>query len=598
MDTSSLSSEVKTTGLVVSKTTLNDEDQLAAKADFVDIVVPECSMKTENQDSSLYKDNSYCTNESPNSFQNVSNPSAHHYSDNNTTLCLVPAASGLDLTPSATQSFTHWRRLKAHTPEINDMKSKDPTTSDILESKIFSPPVATSNSEMSLLFPVNSNPVSTCSTTSYSSTEISHSNMGLKNNCMYQNFRSPASAIIPLASGSLLLDSGKFCQSNSKWISSGSSGASITAALAGVNIPQRFKKGDVVKTPNGVRKKFNGKQWRRLCSREGCTKESQRRGFCSRHLSMKGKEMRVMGYAAAAAVAALNSSDSKYSTSSMSREHGSSRAQINSFTSTGLLSSSTPSLFITPSIFTPYKLTPFLPTSKSSTITPEMSASTSTTEVILASSSTTTAMMSTTTTTTTAISQQSAFSLPLTSIHFNDRYDSSIVPAAVGTQITSVPLQNPAFTHIIFNNPAGQMPSIQTPLALLPILTDSISVRDTSLKNQDVSRFPSDNLPDAWNNSTTTEKEMNSDFDKGHNSGNHYCDNGRKSPGHHESNSYKCSTSLSDSSQLTISVDIKPGQSVEMEVEQFLLNFSTVEVSNDPNYVKLVCKVFHTFFCN
>ncbi|TNN13118.1 Protein capicua [Schistosoma japonicum] len=275
--------------------------------------------------------------------------------------------------------------------------------------------------------------------------------------------------------------------------------------------------------------------------------------------------MRVMGYAAAAAVAALNSSDSKYSTSSMSREHGSSRAQINSFTSTGLLSSSTPSLFITPSIFTPYKLTPFLPTSKSSTITPEMSASTSTTEVILASSSTTTAMMSTTTTTTTAISQQSAFSLPLTSIHFNDRYDSSIVPAAVGTQITSVPLQNPAFTHIIFNNPAGQMPSIQTPLALLPILTDSISVRDTSLKNQDVSRFPSDNLPDAWNNSTTTEKEMNSDFDKGHNSGNHYCDNGRKSPGHHESNSYKCSTSLSDSSQLTISVDIKPGQSVEMD---------------------------------
>lgn len=45
--------------------------------------------------------------------------------------------------------------------------------------------------------------------------------------------------------------------------------------------------GDVVKTPNGVRKKFNGKQWRRLCSKEGCTKESQRRGFCSRHLSMK-----------------------------------------------------------------------------------------------------------------------------------------------------------------------------------------------------------------------------------------------------------------------------------------------------------------------
>ena len=35
---------------------------------------------------------------------------------------------------------------------------------------------------------------------------------------------------------------------------------------------------------------FNGKQWRRLCSREGCSKESQRRGYCSRHLSMRQEE--------------------------------------------------------------------------------------------------------------------------------------------------------------------------------------------------------------------------------------------------------------------------------------------------------------------
>ncbi|XP_053123853.1 protein capicua homolog isoform X2 [Hemicordylus capensis] len=54
---------------------------------------------------------------------------------------------------------------------------------------------------------------------------------------------------------------------------------------------QKYQKGDVVCTPNGIRKKFNGKQWRRLCSREGCMKESQRRGYCSRHLSMRTKEM-------------------------------------------------------------------------------------------------------------------------------------------------------------------------------------------------------------------------------------------------------------------------------------------------------------------
>lgn len=31
----------------------------------------------------------------------------------------------------------------------------------------------------------------------------------------------------------------------------------------------KYKKGDVVSAANGIRKKFNGKQWRRLCSREG-----------------------------------------------------------------------------------------------------------------------------------------------------------------------------------------------------------------------------------------------------------------------------------------------------------------------------------------
>jgi len=32
-----------------------------------------------------------------------------------------------------------------------------------------------------------------------------------------------------------------------------------------------------------------GKQWRKLCSKGDCMKESQRKGFCSRHLSMRSK---------------------------------------------------------------------------------------------------------------------------------------------------------------------------------------------------------------------------------------------------------------------------------------------------------------------
>ncbi|VDK21052.1 unnamed protein product [Taenia asiatica] len=85
--------------------------------------------------------------------------------------------------------------------------------------------------------------------------------------------------------------------------SSSMTGGSASPVIVSFQTEQKFSKGDVVKTPNGVRKKFNGKQWRRLCSKEGCTKESQRRGFCSRHLSMKGKEMRAFSYAAATAAA-------------------------------------------------------------------------------------------------------------------------------------------------------------------------------------------------------------------------------------------------------------------------------------------------------
>ncbi|XP_052619475.1 protein capicua homolog isoform X4 [Peromyscus californicus insignis] len=89
------------------------------------------------------------------------------------------------------------------------------------------------------------------------------------------------------------------CQEGSQGGSRSSSVASLekgAAPSARARTPltaaqQKYKKGDVVCTPNGIRKKFNGKQWRRLCSRDGCMKESQRRGYCSRHLSMRTKEM-------------------------------------------------------------------------------------------------------------------------------------------------------------------------------------------------------------------------------------------------------------------------------------------------------------------
>ncbi len=56
-------------------------------------------------------------------------------------------------------------------------------------------------------------------------------------------------------------------------------------SMSSSNLNQRFKKGEIVIASNGIRKKFNGKQWRRLCSKDNCQKESQRKGYCSRHLT-------------------------------------------------------------------------------------------------------------------------------------------------------------------------------------------------------------------------------------------------------------------------------------------------------------------------
>ena len=55
---------------------------------------------------------------------------------------------------------------------------------------------------------------------------------------------------------------------------------------------KNFDKGQIITTPTGVRKKFNGKQWRRLCSYGECMKESQRKGYCSRHLTVNSRQER------------------------------------------------------------------------------------------------------------------------------------------------------------------------------------------------------------------------------------------------------------------------------------------------------------------
>ncbi len=54
------------------------------------------------------------------------------------------------------------------------------------------------------------------------------------------------------------------------------------------------KKGEIIVTPEGVKKKFNGKQWRRLCGVDDCWKESQKCGLCSKHLNSPTPPMIAM----------------------------------------------------------------------------------------------------------------------------------------------------------------------------------------------------------------------------------------------------------------------------------------------------------------
>lgn len=60
---------------------------------------------------------------------------------------------------------------------------------------------------------------------------------------------------------------------------------SIGSRSSRATTPHNYKKGDILIANDGFRKKFNGKQWRRLCSALNCEKESQKKGLCSRHFS-------------------------------------------------------------------------------------------------------------------------------------------------------------------------------------------------------------------------------------------------------------------------------------------------------------------------
>ncbi|CAH8457567.1 unnamed protein product [Heterobilharzia americana] len=209
-----------------------------------------------------------------------------------------------------------------------------------------------------------------------------------------------------------------------------------------------------------------------------------------------------------------------------------------------LSSTSSSSLFITPSLFSPYKLTSFLSSPMTTTPTniymnrAETLSSTSTDSVGVNSLSTV------------VPSQQSLPSHPLASVHSNTRFNAGIVPDTVGIQAGSMSFPNPELTPVFFNASMQPMSSIPTPLALLPILTDTIPVADNSMRNQSTSGFSSNGPADRWQNPHTSESE-NKNPNKDHREDDY------KDSNYHESNNHHCKTLLSHLSEENDEEDIK-----------------------------------------
>lgn len=106
----------------------------------------------------------------------------------------------------------------------------------------------------------------------------------------------PSEATSAKPTTSKLSNSGLISGKNDSGASTSGNGPKVYSTISP---NKRYEKGDIVHGTNGIRKKFNGKQWRRLCSKEGCQKESQRKGYCSRHLTQRSGTKRSSSLAAA-----------------------------------------------------------------------------------------------------------------------------------------------------------------------------------------------------------------------------------------------------------------------------------------------------------
>lgn len=59
----------------------------------------------------------------------------------------------------------------------------------------------------------------------------------------------------------------------------------ITVHSNEITLPSTANPGDIILLNDGMRKKYNGSSWRRLCSKLDCTYYSQSQGLCKPHLA-------------------------------------------------------------------------------------------------------------------------------------------------------------------------------------------------------------------------------------------------------------------------------------------------------------------------
>lgn len=96
------------------------------------------------------------------------------------------------------------------------------------------------------------------------------------------DLRSLSQRLLPLASTSLINNTSNSSKNKPTNRTRSLKSQSIDNQIS---LPLKANTGDIIQLHDGTRKKYNGSSWRRMCSKPNCTHYTQSQGLCKPHLA-------------------------------------------------------------------------------------------------------------------------------------------------------------------------------------------------------------------------------------------------------------------------------------------------------------------------